>query len=133
MAGVMEATTFTIYTDGVPDDTAEAETKLTRVLLNPEACRDNWESLGEVKWELPGCPYKRGLLVLALMANPVLRDEAWNALGDDGGPVLTDKLKAWLVFNEPETAGAAADYVRQVVREVVAALYVEGDEEEVMP
>jgi hypothetical protein len=43
---------------------------------------------------------------------------------------MPDALKAWLVFNEPENEGAAADYVRKVVGEVVDSLYIEGDEEE---
>ena len=71
------------------------------------------------------------LLVLAVIVNPELRDEVWDAVGDDGKPVLSDKLKFWMTVHPCGNAGHAKELVRDVVRDVVSALYVEQGAEEV--
>lgn len=60
-----------------------------------------------------------------LMANPVLRDEVWNAVLDDGTPVLSEHLKFFLTVHSPENEGAAKDLVRHVVHDVVTERYLE--------
>lgn len=115
----MTQPTFTLTDNktGQQFTAAEAEQWLIRVISDPARVHSNWEHLADIDW---------WLLVLAIMVNPTLRDEVWDALGDNGRPVLSDKLKFFITVNEPENDGAAKDLVRDVVRDVVAALLCRG-------
>jgi hypothetical protein len=94
----------------------QAEREMCTIILNPELAQEHWQQLGDIDW---------WLLILTLMACPTLRDEAWDAVGADGKPVLDERLKFWLTLHACENEGNAADLVRRVVRDVVAAGYRE--------
>lgn len=92
---------------------AEAETALVDILTDPAGVRAQWEMLAGIDW---------WLLVLGVIANPVLRDELWDATVD-GEPVLSERMKFFMAAHPLENDEAAAQLVRNVVHDVVAARY----------
>jgi hypothetical protein len=70
-----------------------AERVPVEIISDPEKAKIKWDEIGETDF----CR-----LILAIMANPTLRDEAWDALGDNGNPVLSGKLKFWLTVHAVE-------------------------------
>jgi hypothetical protein len=98
----------------------EAEQWLVNVICDPEKAKYWWEEIGRIDF---------WLLVLAVVANPIIRDEVWDAVGDNGEPVISDKLKFFMVAHPCENDGDAKDKVRRVVHDVVVARYRAGEEE----
>jgi hypothetical protein len=109
-----EADPFTLehLADSRAATAAEAEPFLVYALTDAERARAKWAELDDLSF---------WLLVLAVMAHPVLRDEVWDK--------LPDELRFWLTINAPENQGAANDLVRRAVRSFLAAWYIEEDEE----
>jgi hypothetical protein len=88
---------------------------LVYTLTNPGRAKAKWAELHEIG----GFAFH----LLAVLANPSLRDEVWDAVNDDGKPLLDDKLKCLIAFNSPANAGEAMDLVRKVVNDVVRECY----------
>src|ERR1700739_726155 len=89
-----EAYPFTLEhaKDGRAATAAEAVQFLVYVLLDPQRARNRWVELDAMSlW----------ILVLAVMAHPVLRDEVWPSIGDEHR------------INAPDNQGVANDLVRR--------------------
>lgn len=100
---------------------AEAERELVDVFMDAERYEAKAAELSQIDdfW----------LHVLALMVNPSLRQTLWNATLDDGEPVLSERMKFFLIVNSPENEGAALELARTVIHQVVSELYVEQEVE----